>query len=122
MALNTHRFSGKSAEKVLFHRFYQTCLIIFGGQIGGEIGEKIGRFLNRKIGGVAPHRFSCPTYRFLRKKSADSHRFRNRWLSVGIGRKNRLVGIRLYLKGKVKRGELEKGSRKNENKIKGYFL
>ena len=95
MALNTHRFSGKSAEKVLFHRFYQTCLIIFGGEIGGEIGEKIGRFLNRKIGGVAPHRFSCPTCRFLRKKSADSHRFRNRWLSVGIGRKNRLVGIRL---------------------------
>ena len=35
----------------------------FGGGIGGEIGEKIGRFLNRKIGGVAPHRFSCHTHR-----------------------------------------------------------
>ena len=28
MTLNTHRFSRKSAEKVVFHRFYQTCLII----------------------------------------------------------------------------------------------
>ena len=54
MTLNTHRFSGKSAEKVVFHRFDQTCLIILGGEIGGEIGEKISRFLNRKIGGVAP--------------------------------------------------------------------
>ena len=40
----------------------------FGGGIGGEIGEKIGRFLNRKIGGVAPHRFSCHTHRFFKKK------------------------------------------------------
>ena len=41
----------------------------FGGGIGGEIGEKIGRFLNRKIGGVAPHRFSCHTHRFFKKKA-----------------------------------------------------
>ena len=40
----------------------------FSGGIGGEIGEKIGRFLNRKIGGVAPHRFSCHTHRFFKKK------------------------------------------------------
>ena len=71
ISLNTHRFSEKSAEIVVFHRFYQTCLIIFGGGIGGEIGEKIGRFLNRKIGGVAPHRFPCHTHRFFTKKSAD---------------------------------------------------
>ena len=36
ISLNTHRFSGKLAEKVVFHRFYQTCLIIFGGEISGE--------------------------------------------------------------------------------------
>ena len=82
ISLNT-RFSGKSAEKVVFHRFYQTCLIIFGGEIGGEIGEKIGQFLNRKIGGVTPHRFSCLTYRFFYL-----------CLSLEIGEKNRLVGIK----------------------------
>ena len=96
ISLNTHRFSGKSAEKVVFHRFYQTCLIIFVGEIGGEIGEKIGRFLNRKIGGVTPHRFSCPTYQFFFKKLADYHRFFYLCLSLEIGEKNRLVGIRLY--------------------------
>ena len=48
MTLNTHRFSWKSAEKVVFHRFYQTCLIIVGEKIGGEIGEKIGRFKKKK--------------------------------------------------------------------------
>ena len=41
----------------------------FGGGIGGEIGEKIGRFLTRKIGGVAPHRFSCHTHRFFNNKN-----------------------------------------------------
>ena len=85
MTLNTHRFSWKSAEKVVFHRFYQTCLIIFVGEIGGEIGEKIGRFLNRKIGGVTPHRFSCPTYRFLKKNrptTTDFSIFVCLWKSV----------------------------------------
>ena len=57
------------------HRFYQTCLIIFVSEIGGEIGEKIGRFLNRKIGGVIPHRFSCPTYRFLKKNRPTTTNF-----------------------------------------------
>ena len=85
ISLNTHRFSGKSAEKVVFHRFYQTCLIIFVGEIVGEIGEKIGRFLNRKIGGVTPHRFSCPTYRFLNKNrptTTDFSIFVCLWKSV----------------------------------------
>ena len=41
MTLNTHRFSWKSAEKVVFYRFCQTCLIIVGAIIGGEIGEKL---------------------------------------------------------------------------------
>ena len=44
MTLNTHRFSLKSAEKVVFHRFYQTCLIIVGGKIGGEIVRKSADF------------------------------------------------------------------------------
>ena len=85
ISLNTHRFSGKSAEKVVFHRFYQTCLIIFVDEIGGEICEKIGRFLNRKIGGVIPHRFSCPTYRFLKKNrptTTDFSIFGCLWKSV----------------------------------------
>ena len=96
ISLNTHRFSEKSAEKVVFHRSYQTCLIIFGGEIGGEIGEKIGRFLIRKIGGVTPHRFSCHTYRFFFLKSANYHWFFYLSLSLEIGEKNRLVGIMLY--------------------------
>ena len=98
MTLNTHRFSWKSAENVVFHRFYQTCLIIVGAITGGEIGEKIGGFFKKKNRWCLPHRFPCPTYRFFSKKSADSNRFLNRWLSVGIGGKNRLVGIRLKSK------------------------
>ena len=85
ISLNTHRFSEKSTEKVVFHRFYQTCLIIFGGEIGGEIGEKIGRFLIRKIGGVTPHRFSCHTYQFFLKNrptTTDFSIFVCLWKSV----------------------------------------
>ena len=80
---------------MVFHRFYQTCLIIVCGRIGGEIGEKIGRFFEKKIVGVSPHRFPCHTYRFLLKKSADYHRFFYLCLSLEIGGKYRLVGIRL---------------------------
>ena len=76
----------KKKKKIVgSHRFYQTCLIIVGGKIGGEIGEKIGRFVNRKIGGVTPHRFSCPTYRFLRKNrptTTDFSIFVCLWKSV----------------------------------------
>ena len=60
MTFNTHRFSWKSAEKVVFHRFYQTCLIIVGAIIGGEIGEKIGRFKKKKIFGVCLTDFHVP--------------------------------------------------------------
>ena len=60
MTLNTHRFSLKLAKKVVFHRFYQTCLIIVCGKIGGEIGEKIGRLLKIKIVGVCPTDFQVP--------------------------------------------------------------
>ena len=67
MTLNTHRFSWKSAEKVVFHRFYQTCLIIIFGKIGGEIGEKIGRLLKIKIVDVCPTDFQVPPTDFLKK-------------------------------------------------------
>ena len=85
----------KSAEKVVFHRFYQTCLIIIFGKIGGEIGEKIGRLLKIKIVGVCPTDFQVPPTDFLEKKSADYHRFFNLCMSLEIGGKNRFVGIRL---------------------------
>ena len=58
----------KIGRKSGFPPILSNMLDNFGGGIGGEIGEKIGRFLNRKIGGVAPHRFSCHTHRFFTKK------------------------------------------------------
>ena len=58
----------------------------FGGGIGGEIGEKIGRFLNRKIGGVAPHRFSCHTHRFFKKKIGKNS------VLVGASRREKSIG------------------------------
>ena len=48
----------KIGRKTGFPPILSNMLDNFSGGIGGEIGEKIGRFLNRKIGGVAPHRFS----------------------------------------------------------------
>ena len=58
----------KIGRKSGFPPILSNMLDNFGGGIGGEIGEKIGPFLNRKIGGVAPHRFSCHTHRFFTKK------------------------------------------------------
>ena len=63
----------------------KTCLIIVGEESVVKIGEKIVRFLKRKIVGVRPNQFPCHTNRFF-----------NCWLSMEIGGKNRLVGIRLY--------------------------
>ena len=61
----------KIGRKTGFPPILSNMLDNFGGGIGGEIGEKISRFLNRKIGGVAPTNFHVTPTDFSKKKSAD---------------------------------------------------
>ena len=81
----------KIGRKSCFPPILSNMLNNFGGGIGGEIGEKIGRFLNRKIGGVAPHRFSCHTHRFFTKKIGRLAPTNNSVL-VGASRREKSFG------------------------------
>ena len=76
----------KIGRKVVFHRFYQTCLIIIGGKIGGEIGEKMGRLLKIKIVGVWPTDFQATPTDFFNKNRPTTTNFLIfgcLWKSVG---------------------------------------
>ena len=53
--------------------------------------RKSADFLKIKIVGVCPTDFQVTPTDFL----ADYHRFFNLWVSLEIGEKNRLIGIRL---------------------------
>ena len=81
----------KIGRKTGFPPILSNMLDNFGGGIGGEIGEKIGRFLNRRIGGVAPHRFSCHTHRFFKKKIGRLAPINNSVL-VGASRREKSFG------------------------------
>ena len=62
---NTHRFSNKSADKLISHRFYQTCLIIVGGESVKKIGDEVGRHQKKKFGRQRQVQLPCHTHRFF---------------------------------------------------------